>query len=177
MFSVAAGCCQFKISKMKQLKWDAISIDEKTKQTALTEMHSLERNKARAAWTLREFQEVYESWSGDRPIEDLSSEILDFGGCMVKFDVKPSLISMGVPFHIRRQVYEYYEVLGELIHLSLNAKDLHYNAWAEKQASRKRAPIDKSIIARRLWEWYYSVFEPVAKRFVASGTEHVANFR
>jgi hypothetical protein len=160
---------------MKKLKWDAINVSKETKIAAFASEHSLDRSRSRMIWLAREFQESYDEWTGDAPASTLALEVLDFGGLLLKFGVHPSLIAMNVPFHVRRQIYENYAELGDIIHHSLNSDDRYFNDWTSKQVSRGRDTVSKTSLARALWAWYYGVFEPVAKRFVVLGAEHMSS--
>lgn len=158
---------------MKQLKWEVIKLTQTQKEDAFSEEHSLNRSRARMQWLLSEYSEIYESWSGDWPASQLANEVLNFGGSLARFGISPTLLAMNVPFHVRRQTYEYYLELGDVIHHSLNSDDTYFNLWAEAQRAKGRRPISKATMARNLWQWYYGVFEPIARRFVTFGSEHV----
>lgn len=160
---------------MKRIKWDSVQITPEVTLAAFLPEHCLPRSRARMSLTASSFQKVYNDWTGDVPAFELAHRVLDFGGWMLKFGAQPSLIAMNVPFHVRRQVYEAYVELGDIIHHSLNSEDRYFNEWSAKQTSRGRDVVNKASLARALWAWYYTVFEPVAKRFVTNGSEHMLN--
>jgi len=148
------------------------------KEKALNPAGSFFNELARAKWTACEFQEIYFSLCDEQSadpetwLKSTCCEVLDFGGCMAKFNVTPSLISMTVPFGVRRQCYELRDQIEAMVYTALNSNDFYYNVWAESQKRRNRAVISKAQLAKALWKWYYTVFEPVATRFSQVGSEH-----
>lgn len=168
---------------MKRMKWEAIIMVPEEKQEALKQVKTYSVELARAKWTACEFQEIYCEWIDPQMdsvcpnLTAISLEILDFAGCLVKFDTYPSLITMHVPYGVRRLMYEHSIQFERLIYTALNAGDHYYSLWAEKQNGRGRSVLDRASLAQALWRWYYSVFEPTSIRFTKFGTEHSNNFK
>jgi len=133
---------------------------------------------AQSKWTACEFQEIYFSLcdmhEGDQTpwLNATCQEVLDFAGCLAKFGIAPSLVTMSVPFGVRRQCYEMHQHFEALFYTALNSNDFHFNFWAESQSRRNRVPLSKALLAKALWKWYYTVFEPIAIRFTQIGSEH-----
>lgn len=134
----------------------------------------------------RLFAYYTELTSSSTDFEPTAQTILDFGYEMCKWDYYPSLIEMEVPFPIRRQLYEISSIIGDHIHASLNCKDYHFNIWDTTRVTsgleaedREQGfdPVDKAKLARALWRWYYSVFEPISSRFKVVGSEHFQLFK
>jgi len=114
--------------------------------------------------------------SQELEIDSLAFSILDLGALFHATSMCPSLVSMEVPFGIRREFYESHERFGDMIHAALNHRDHYFNLWTSYSGYRGLvASCNKADIARALWKWYYTVFEPVAVRFSRNGSEHMIN--
>lgn len=161
---------------MKRLPWEPIFIDSDQKIVACNHEQSFDAAFIRVKYVGRHLQCVYEAMTEDRiDHHHVADKILSFGASMVLTELSPSLVSMNVPFAIRRQFYGSFEQLGDLIYNSLNSEDYYYNRWKSLHGSSGDVTLNKSSIARRLWQWYYSILGPVSDRFKLFGQEFNSN--
>ena len=155
---------------MKRLKWEPIWFHEANMESDNVEA------KRRSMVAKRLHSYYMNMTNGSTDFEDCAGAILTFGAAMHEVRIHHSLIQLEVPFAVRRQLYEMYPVIGDHIHMALNCKDKYYNLWTNVPNNLLQH-VDKASLARSLWKWYYGVFEPIAKRYEAHGSEHFQNFK
>jgi len=168
---------------MKRVKWEFETPIGISFLEASEGQHPMLRHLSKKALLTYLFREIYNeilAMEADPRIGDHSGvamRILDFGNIMHLSDLYLSPVALGAPFGVRREFYENYDAIGDLLHASLNHRDYYYNQWKDHVGESAYVPCgNKADLARALWRWYYQVFEPVATRFTRNGAEHNANF-
>jgi hypothetical protein len=156
-------------------KWDAHRASMDAAKVALVKQ--LPPRDARE-WISDELRQIYQIfWDhcangvSEAAYHQLLEEMLDLGALMHLTQQFPSLLSMPVPYQVRKFFYSNYELLRDVIAHCVNDEGKPYARWCVKQAAVGKEVVRITHIAHALWKWYYYTHLPIATRFERFGRE------